>query len=81
MADKPKVEGRPMIYPYTHSAVLAQFPYKHYFEKGWVLKYYLIAVALTVPLYYKISKGVNSPENKLKWKKIREEWYGPHGHH
>lgn len=57
MADK--ASGRPMIYPYTQGARLVQFPYRLYFEKGWALKYYCLALVVTLPFFHKISKGGN----------------------
>lgn len=48
--------GRPMKFPYTFSAKLAQFPYKHYFSNQWIWKYYAISVVLCIPVFYKISK-------------------------
>lgn len=59
--------GRPMKYPYTFSAKIAQFPLKHYIQKQWIWRYYFIAFGLCIPVFYKISKLANSPENKKKW--------------
>ncbi|KAH8391259.1 hypothetical protein KR215_009714 [Drosophila sulfurigaster] len=58
MADKvvEKAPGRPMKYPYTFSAKLAQFPIKHYIKNQWIWRYYFIAVVACVPVFYKISK-------------------------
>ncbi|XP_075223976.1 uncharacterized protein LOC142325837 [Lycorma delicatula] len=70
--------GRPMIYPYTYTAVLMTFPFKFYVSNGWSVKYYLIATLLCMPFHRKLSKAVNSKENKKRWKQIRKEWYGPH---
>lgn len=53
MADTP---GRPMKFPYTFSAKVAQFPYKMYFTQQWIWKYYALSVVLTIPLFYKIQK-------------------------
>lgn len=54
MADKPV--GRPMKFPYTFSAKLAQFPLKYYIQKQWIWRYYFISLAVTAPIFYKISK-------------------------
>ncbi|KAH8300331.1 hypothetical protein KR044_012952 [Drosophila immigrans] len=58
MADKvvEKAPGRPMKYPYTFSAKLAQFPVKHYIKNQWIWRYYFIAVVACVPVFYKISR-------------------------
>lgn len=51
-----KPVGRPMKFPYTFSAKIAQFPYKFYIQKQWIWRYYLIGVAVSIPLFYKISQ-------------------------
>jgi len=59
MADKAAAEkpaGRPMRYPYTFSAKIAQFPIKHYIKNQWIWRYYFIAAVACVPVFYKISK-------------------------
>ncbi|XP_055907733.1 uncharacterized protein LOC129942714 [Eupeodes corollae] len=65
MADKAieKPAGRPMKFPYTFSAKIAQFPFKFYVQNQWVWKYYLIGLAVSFPVFYKIHKLANSPEN------------------
>ncbi|XP_076638039.1 reduction of Rh1 isoform X1 [Colletes latitarsis] len=76
--------GRPMKFPYTLSAKIAQFPYKYYFthKSSWVFKFWLISVVLTAPLFYKIQKLSYSPENVKKWDEIhRKEFLGEVGHH
>ena len=69
MADKvvEKPAGRPMKYPYTFSAKLAQFPLKFYIKNQWIWRYYFVAVAVCIPVFYKISKLANSPENKAAY--------------
>lgn len=57
MAEAPaEAPGRPMRYPYTFSAKIAQFPFKHYINNQWIWKYYLIAVGCCIPLFYKIDR-------------------------
>ena len=53
MADTP---GRPMKFPYTFAAKVAQFPYKMYFTQQWIWKYYAISLVISAPLFYKIQK-------------------------
>lgn len=48
-AEKPV--GRPMKFPYTFSAKLAQFPYKFYFKNQWIYRYYVPAVILCLPVF------------------------------
>ncbi|CAL1673239.1 unnamed protein product [Lasius platythorax] len=72
---------RPMKYPYTISAKLAQFPFRYYMQHSWLFKYTIIAVALTYPIFYKIQKLSYSPENVKKWDKIHREMFQGTGHH
>ncbi|CAH0550248.1 unnamed protein product [Brassicogethes aeneus] len=79
MADKvvEKV-GRPMKFPYTFSAKVAQFPYKFYFSNQWIWKYYAVAMLVTIPLFKSISNLSNSPENVAKWAEIRRKEAAEH---
>lgn len=52
-----KPVGRPMKYPYTFSAKIAQFPFKHYFKHNWVVRYYCLSIVLCAPLFYKIQQA------------------------
>ncbi|KYM97132.1 PREDICTED: uncharacterized protein LOC108778780 [Cyphomyrmex costatus] len=74
---------RPMKYPYTLTAKIAQFPFKYYMQHSWLFKYLLISTFVTIPIFYKIQKLSYSPANVEKWDKIhREMFYGPpDGHH
>lgn len=54
MADAAKPVGRPMKYPYTFSAKIAQFPYKFYYQNSWLARYWLFGIAAAFPLFYKI---------------------------
>ncbi|KDR19571.1 uncharacterized protein LOC110829796 [Zootermopsis nevadensis] len=65
--------SRPMKYPYTFSAKIAQFPLKHYFQNQWIWRYYFIALAVCTPIFYSISRLANSPENKAKWAEIKRK--------
>ncbi|PNF34909.1 hypothetical protein B7P43_G01417 [Cryptotermes secundus] len=64
--------ARPMKYPYTFSAKIAQFPIKFYFQNQWIWRYYFISLVLCAPVFYSISKLANSPANKAKWAEIRK---------
>ena len=55
MADAP-APGRPMKFPYTFSAKIAQFPIKFYFQKQWIWRYYFIALVASLPVFYKIDR-------------------------
>ncbi|PSN58245.1 hypothetical protein C0J52_00126 [Blattella germanica] len=69
--------ARPMKYPYTFSAKIAQFPLKHYFTNQWIWKYYFISLGVCIPLFYKIT---NSPANKAKWAEMRRKEAEEHHH-
>lgn len=49
-----KAVGRPMKFPYTFSAKMAQFPWKFYFGKQWVWKYFGLSVIVCLPIFKKI---------------------------
>ncbi|XP_022911812.1 uncharacterized protein [Onthophagus taurus] len=70
--------GRPMKYPYTFSAKIAQFPWKFYFTKQWIWKYYAVAFVVCIPVFKKISNLANSPENVAKWAEIRKREAAEH---
>lgn len=55
MADTPS-KSRPMKYPYTTAAQIAQFPYRHYMKHSWLMKYWMIAIVVCAPLFIKIQK-------------------------
>ncbi|KAF5274071.1 hypothetical protein FQR65_LT04469 [Abscondita terminalis] len=80
MADKAEVVSRPMKFPYTFSAKMAQFPYKFYINNSWVYKYYLIAVGVSIPIFYKIHKLANSPGNRAKWAEQKRKEAAEHHH-
>ena len=48
-------EDRRMKYPYTYTAKLLNFPYAYYYKHSWLVKYYVIAFGLTIPLMAKIT--------------------------
>ncbi|KAK9730111.1 hypothetical protein QE152_g15462 [Popillia japonica] len=79
MADAAKAGPlRPMKFPYTISAKIAQFPWKHYFGKQFIWKYYIGGVLVCIPLFKKISNLSNSPENVAKWAEIRRKEAAEH---
>lgn len=62
-----------MKFPYTFSAKIAQFPYRHYIKNQWIWKYYFIAFVCCIPIFYKISQLSNSPDNVQKWNELKEK--------
>ncbi|XP_044728922.1 uncharacterized protein LOC123292359 [Chrysoperla carnea] len=79
MSEGASAPGRPMKFPYTLSAKIAQFPFKHYLNNQWIWRYGAISCLICLPIFYKISKLANSPENVSKWKEIRRK--EAEGHH
>ncbi|KAI8424740.1 hypothetical protein MSG28_006691 [Choristoneura fumiferana] len=71
--------GRPMKFPYTISAKIAQFPFKYYVSNQWIWKYWMAGIVISVPIFYKIHKLANSPENVSKWAEMRRKEAA--GHH
>ncbi|XP_013135660.1 PREDICTED: uncharacterized protein LOC106101095 [Papilio polytes] len=77
MTDVPR---RPMKFPYTFSAKIAQFPLKYYLQNQWVWRYWFIGIGVSLPIFYKIHKMANSPENVSKWAEIRRKEAAEHHH-
>ncbi|XP_055376534.1 uncharacterized protein LOC129608821 [Condylostylus longicornis] len=78
MSDAPV--GRPMKFPYTFSAKIAQFPIKHYINNQWIWKYYFISVVACLPIFYKIHKLANSPANVRNWAESKRKEEAEHHH-
>ncbi|XP_019865353.1 uncharacterized protein LOC109594569 isoform X2 [Aethina tumida] len=78
MADKVEKVGNPMKYPYTFTAKMAQFPWKHYFKNQWIWKYYAVSLLVCIPVFKSISNLSNSPENVAKWAEIRRREAAEH---
>lgn len=51
-----EIPARPMKYPYTFTAKIAQFPLKFHVQNNWIWKYYLIALGVSIPIFYKIDR-------------------------
>ncbi|KAK2583061.1 hypothetical protein KPH14_009094 [Odynerus spinipes] len=69
MADAPK---RAMKYPYTLTAQIMQFPYKHYWNHSWLFKYWIIGSIFVAPIFWKIQKLSYSEENQRIWNEKRK---------
>ncbi|KAB0803562.1 hypothetical protein PPYR_00532 [Photinus pyralis] len=78
MANEAEAVARPMKYPYTFSAKVAQFPFKFYLNNSWLYRYYFIAVGVSIPIFYKIQKLANSPANKAKWAEMKRKEAAEH---
>jgi len=72
------MSARPMKYPYTLGAKLAQMPWKMYWKNAWVFRYGAYASCITFPIMYMIQNAVYSPSNVQKWAEIRKKELEPH---
>lgn len=52
-----KPVGRPMRFPYTLSAKIAQFPFKFYINNNPLWKYWVIGIIASIPVFYKIDRA------------------------
>ncbi|BET01741.1 Hypothetical protein NTJ_14557 [Nesidiocoris tenuis] len=78
-APAPAATGRPMRYPYTLTAKLAQFPFKYHYNNVWLFKYWLFGIAVSLPLFVKIGRASFAPANVKTWEEIRRRDFS--GHH
>ncbi|CAG9862629.1 unnamed protein product [Phyllotreta striolata] len=74
------VRRRPMKYPYTLTAKVAQFPLLHYIKHNWVWRYYIGGLILSAPVFWYITKITNSPENVARWAEIKRREKEEHEH-
>ncbi|XP_014602714.1 PREDICTED: uncharacterized protein LOC106786140 [Polistes canadensis] len=75
-----KSKGRPMRFPYTFAAQVAQFPYRHYLKHSWLMRYWLIAIVVASPLFMKLQQLSYSEENVKIWAEKRKKEFEGHGH-
>lgn len=77
------MSGRPMKFPYTLSAQIAQFPFMHYYNhpRSWILKYWLLANVVCLPVFYSIQKLSYNPENVKKWNEIHRKQFSAEMRH
>jgi len=72
---------RPMKYPYTFTAKIAQFPYKYYWKNNWPFRYFFYGVVVTFPFIYWIDRKVNSPSAVAAHReRLRKEALEEHHH-
>ncbi|XP_012266202.2 uncharacterized protein LOC105691943 [Athalia rosae] len=71
---------RPMKFPYTFSAKIAQFPYAHYFNNQWLYRYFCYGTLLAIPVFWKLQKMSKSPENVAKYQEMRRREAAEHHH-
>ncbi|XP_076383857.1 reduction of Rh1 [Megalopta genalis] len=75
--------NRRMIFPYTLSAKVAQFPYKFYYnnERAWMFKWCIFGFIAAAPIFYQIQKLSFSPGNVKKWDEIRRKQFSGEREH
>ncbi|XP_046750734.1 uncharacterized protein LOC124413957 [Diprion similis] len=78
--EPPALVSRPMKFPYTFTAQIAQFPYKFYWKYSWQFRFYAYAVVASLPIFYQIHKLSNSPENKAAYAEMRRKEAAEHHH-
>lgn len=60
---------QPMIYPYTYTGKLIQFPWTYHFKNSWLHRYILYSMIVCYPLFVFIHfKGKNCPRTHLRFK-------------
>ncbi|KAI9555811.1 hypothetical protein GHT06_018327 [Daphnia sinensis] len=75
------MSGRMMKYPYTFTAKLAMFPWKHHMSTSWIYRYYAIGVVATLPVFVWLNGKINSPGNIKKYEEqMAKEAALAHGH-
>lgn len=50
-SNKSSKQSRPMKFPYTFSAKIAQFPFKYYYKNNWMFRYYWYGVIGSIPVF------------------------------
>ncbi|KAF6215097.1 hypothetical protein GE061_009846 [Apolygus lucorum] len=75
---KQAMSSRRMIYPYTYSAKIAQFPYRFYFDNCWFFKYTVYATVVCIPAFLFLGKKSYAPSNVAEWNEKRREMLTPH---
>lgn len=58
MSDGEKL-SRKMIFPYTFSAKIAQFPFKLHFKNHWMFPWFVASLFVVSPVFYQIQKAGN----------------------
>lgn len=59
MSDGEKL-SRKMIFPYTFTSKVVQFPFNLHLKHHWMFPWLLGATILTAPLFYQIQKAGNA---------------------
>ncbi|XP_050544212.1 uncharacterized protein LOC126907155 isoform X2 [Daktulosphaira vitifoliae] len=63
--------SRKMVFPYTFTAKIVQFPHKLHFQHHWMYPWFIGAAILSMPLFYKIQQAANCEANIKIWAEKR----------
>ncbi|VVC42173.1 Hypothetical protein CINCED_3A017605 [Cinara cedri] len=74
--------SRQMIFPYTFTAKIVQFPFKMHLKHHWMFPWFMGAGILCLPVFYKLQQLANSESNVIAWaekrrleeKQYKEKW-------
>jgi len=79
MANDDKL-SRKMIFPYTFTSKVVQFPFKLHYKNHWMFPWFIRATILVSPIFYFIQKAANSEANVKLWaeKRRKEEEHYKH---
>ncbi|CAI6364140.1 unnamed protein product [Macrosiphum euphorbiae] len=79
MADGEKLR-RKMIFPYTFTSKVVQFPFKLHLNKHWMFPWFIGATVIVSPIFYLLQKAANSEANVKLWaeKRRKEEEHYKH---
>lgn len=61
-----------MVWPYTLSAKLSQYPYKYVWREAWNARFLVYSIAFMIPILLKVDKTLTGPENKAYWREKRK---------
>ncbi|XP_025416399.1 uncharacterized protein LOC112687728 [Sipha flava] len=79
MGDGEKL-SRKMIFPYTFTAKVVQFPFKLHFKHHWMFPWLIGSAVLVAPVFYQLQKFANNEANIKMWadKRRKEEEHHRH---
>lgn len=72
--------SRKMIFPYTFTSKVVQFPFKLYFNNHWMFPWFIGATVISLPVIYQIHKAANSETNVKLWAEKRRKENEEHKH-
>ncbi|XP_022694623.1 uncharacterized protein LOC111263624 [Varroa jacobsoni] len=73
--------SRRMVYPYTWTAKISQFPYKFHYDNIWFFRYFILGYLASVYVYWRIQRLACSPASYKAWMARREKEAAEHAEH